>query len=270
MFTENNKVVGFLFCLLFLASPCWAYTIEHLKSGDTYQIQRANLVYVPILSDPRLVIVFCALHEDKDTFLNETRLLADRLAATKPFSTYMQAIDLYRIVLAPEEVDIIFKPVSGLPPLKVRRELLDRITAELKRPFKLIITDATGGTSIAELSTPKAMSLVILGRNRYRSAADFSKGFLHELGHALGLRDERPDNNGAISLPGPPNCAATLDDAKAWWGDLASPNGRVGYIEGCGGNIHFIRPTIASFMNDPEKAGDFGPVNERYLSRIFQ
>ncbi len=256
---------------LCLTSPCWAYTIEHFgtNSGDTYQIQRADLVHVPILSDPRLAIVFCALHEDKHTFLNETHILVDRLAATAPFSSHMQAIDLYRIVLSPEEVDTIFKLVPGLPPMKVHRDFLDRIASELKRPFKLVITDATGGTSIAELSTPQAMSLVILGRNRYRSAAGFSKGFMHELGHALGLRDERPDSNGAISPPGPPNCAATREDAKAWWGDLASPNGRVGYIEGCGGNMNYTRPTIASYMNDPDKAGDFGPVNERYLSRIF-
>ena len=74
----------------------------------------------------------------------------------------------------------------------------------------------------------------------------------------------------SLAPPGPPNCAATEEDAKAWWGDLEGTMPRVHYIHGCGGNKNYIRPTIASFMNDPDKAGDYGPVNARYLSRIFQ
>jgi len=44
----------------------------------------------------------------------------------------------------------------------------------------------------------------------------------------------------------------------------------VGYINGCCGNKDYIRPTIASFMNDPDQANDFGPVNERYLRKVLE
>jgi len=47
----------------------------------------------------------------------------------------------------------------------------------------------------------------------------FAKGFLHKLGHSLGLRDECVDCQ-QLSLAGPPNCAATKEEAQKWWGDL--------------------------------------------------
>ena len=34
-------------------------------------------------------------------------------------------------------------------------------------------------------------------------------------------------------------------------------------------NKKYIRPTIASLMNDADKAEDFGPVNERYLRQVL-
>jgi len=48
---------------------------------------------------------------------------------------------------------------------------------------------------------------------------------------------------------------------------LVTENDRVGYIFGCCGNKDYIRPTIASLMNDFRKAEDFGPVNQRHLRR---
>jgi len=44
----------------------------------------------------------------------------------------------------------------------------------------------------------------------------------------------------------------------------------VRYVRGCCGNRNYIRPTTASLMNDPDKAGDFGPVNERYIRTALQ
>ena len=52
-------------------------------------------------------------------------------------------------------------------------------------------------------------------------------------------------------------------------GDLVGQGTRVNYIFGCCGNKNYIRPTIASLMNDPDKAEDFGPVNERYLRQVL-
>ena len=215
-------------------------------------------------------MVFCALHEDKETFLKDVHVLTSKLGATPPFSAFPHDIALYHIVLLPEEAARIFKEAPGIPPLQVRRDFLQTIAVRLKGPYKLVIIDASGGTSTAELSDPHTTSLIILGKGRYTTADSFAKGFLHELGHSLGLRDEGVSGTAGLAPPGPPNCAATEEEAKAWWGDLEGNVARVGYIHGCGGNKNYIRPTIASFMNDPDKAGDYGPVNTRYLSRIFQ
>ncbi|MDD4980625.1 MAG: hypothetical protein PHC54_05090 [Candidatus Omnitrophica bacterium] len=45
---------------------------------------------------------------------------------------------------------------------------------------------------------------------------------------------------------------------------------RVNYIHGCCGNKNYIRPVIASLMNNPDKAEDFGPVNERFLRKELE
>ncbi|MFH0913499.1 MAG: hypothetical protein V1884_04385, partial [Candidatus Omnitrophota bacterium] len=125
---------------------------------------------------------------------------------------------------------------------------------------------ARGSVSCAELSSRDKLSLVIVGRSRYTNPQSFAKGFLHELGHSLGLRDECIDC-GELCPPGPPNCASTPEEAKGWWGDMVGKVERVNYIHGCSGNKSYIRPVIASLMNDTEKAEDFGPVNERFLKK---
>lgn len=151
----------------------------------------------------------------------------------------------------------------------MRRDFLNDLLTYLKSNYKLIIIDASGSVSTAELSSPDKLSLVILGRARYEDSSSFAKGFLHELGHSLGLRDECVDCQ-QLCPPGPPNCATTKEEAENWWGDLVGKEQRVNYISGCCGNKEYIRPTIASLMNNPDKAEDFGPVNERYLRKILR
>jgi hypothetical protein len=177
----------------------------------------------------------------------------------------MEALRIWRINLTSAEEKGIFKEKEGFPPLGVRQDFLDNISTKLKSNYKLIIIDARGSVSCAELSSKDKLSLVIIGRARYSNAQSFAKGFLHELGHSLGLRDECIDC-GELCPPGEPNCAETQEEAKAWWGDMVGKVERVNYIHGCCGNKNYIRPVIASLMNDTEKAEDFGPVNERFLS----
>jgi len=190
-----------------------------------------------------------------------------RLKQTKPFDE-SDSLKIWYINFSKKEEGVIFKPTSAFPPLKVRRDFLENIRQQLKSNYKLVIIDAQGLVSCAELSLPDKMSLIILGKKRYADSASFAKGFLHELGHSLGLRDEGMDSDSSCP-PGPPNCAATKEQALNWWGDLVGKDERVNYIAGCCGNKDYIRPTIASYMNNPDKAGDFGPVNERYLRKIL-
>ncbi len=211
-------------------------------------------------------IVFCPLHyRDNRAFLKDTGTALDRLKKTVPFNEFTDKIMPYYVELFGEEEDKIFKKTGGFPPLKVRQDFLDSIKARLKSNYKLIIIDAKGSTSCAELSSVNKLSLIILGRARYKSKSSFAKGFLHELGHSLGLRDEcihcRRVQRGF------PNCARTKEEAKEWWSKLLGKSFRLSYIQGCCGRWDCFRPAIASLMNNPDKAKGFGRVNEEYLRR---
>lgn len=257
-YLSNNALV--YFCCLFLCftCSCFAYDIEPYSKQASEQSERLfNLVFCPLN------------YRNKEDLSRDMNVLIQRLNKTRPFDEFAGRIRFSYIALSREEENMIFKRTQGFPPLKVRQDFLDSILTYLKSNYKLIILDASGGVSCAELSSIDKMSLVILGRRRYKNKSSFAKGFLHELGHSLGLRDECVDC-GELCPPGPPNCATTEEEAKNWWGDLVGNASRVHYIRGCCGNTDYIRPTIASLMNDPDKAGDFGPVNERYLRKILE
>lgn len=213
-------------------------------------------------------LVFCPLdYQNNEDFLKDTGASIQRLKRTKPFDS-CNSFGFWYISLSKEEESKIFKPTQGFPPLKVRQDFLAAISNHLRSNYKLIIIDSLGSVSCAELSSIDKMSLIILGRNRYSNSDSFAKGFLHELGHSLGLRDECTHCQ-QLSSAGYPNCAVSMEEAVKWWGDLVGKDERVDYIAGCCGNSSYIRSTIASLMNDPDKAEDFGPVNERYLRNIF-
>lgn len=251
------RLFAFVFCFLGFTFNCFAYDIEpYLKQATS---EHKNL----------LNLVFCSLdYQDKEIFLKDIDALVQRLKKTKPFDEN-NTIGFWFVFTSKEEEDIIFKRTQGFPPFKVRSDFLDDISTRLSYNYKLIIIDASGSVSCAELSSADKMSLIILGKRRYKDKNSFVKGFLHELGHSLGLRDECVDC-AQLSLAGPPNCAATKEEAQKWWGDLVGNDSRVNYISGCCGNKEYIRPTIASLMNDPDKAEDFDPVNEWYLKNILE
>ncbi len=170
----------------------------------------------------------------------------------------------YYINLSKKEEEFFFKKTQGFPPLKVLQDFLNTIKTFLRYNYKLIIIDYSGSVSCAELSSVDKISLVILGRRRYENNGSFARGFLHELGHSLGLRDECTSCFQPCP-PGPPNCAVTKEESVRWWGQFVGKDSRVNYISGCCGNTRYIRPTAASLMNNPDKAGDYGPVNEKYI-----
>lgn len=213
----------------------------------------------------RINLVFCPLNYlNKEDFSRDVEIVLERLKHTRPFDEVTDVFGVWQVNMTQDEEKGFFKEMQDFPPLKVRQDFLNDISTHLKANYKLIIMDATGVISCAELSSASSLSLIILGKARYKNQNSFNKGFLHELGHSLGLRDECVDC-GELCPPGPPNCAMTQEEARIWWGDLVGKVERVRYIQGCCGNKNYIRPVIASLMNDPEKAEDFGPVNERFL-----
>jgi len=254
-----RKTLILIFCFLCFAPYCFAYSIDLYSKGTNLPSQRI------------LNLVFCSLHyQDKETFLKDIDSFIVGLSKVKTFDELVHDIGFYCLILSKKNEDLIFKETTGIPPLKVRQDFLDALSRRFKNIYKLIILDARGSVSCAELSSPVKLSLIILGRNKYPGPRNLTKGFLHELGHSLGLRDEGLNSEAALCPPGPPNCAATKNEAVNWWGNLAVRVSRVNYINGCCGNIDYFRPTIASLMNDPDKAEDFGPVNERYLNQTLQ
>lgn len=217
-----------------------------------------------------LKLVFCPLnYSNQEDFLKDSGKLIERLKQARPFDEFLDKISFWRLSFSQGEEEGIFVKTEGMPPLKVRNDFLNNITAEFNSAYKLVIIDALGSFSCAELSAIDKTSLIIIGRLRHKRHASFVKGFLHELGHSLGLRDECLQC-AQCSSAGYPNCATTMEEAQKWWGDLAGKDKTVGFIKGCCGNENYIRPTAFSFMNDLDKAGSFGAVNENYIREIFK
>jgi hypothetical protein len=241
------------FWLLFVPALAFSFEISSYQKSE----------------DPCLNLVFCPYNYLKNSdFSGDLAQMSARLKKTLPFSEFTGKINLYKINFSKEEENKFFKETQGFPPLAIRQDLLQNIGNSLKSSYKLVIIDAKGGVSCAELSKVSKVSLIILGKSRYRETDSFAKGFLHELGHSLGLRDECV-NCSQVGEPGFPNCAKTKEEALKYWGDLSAKGEKVSFFAGCCGNRNYIRGTIASLMNDAEKAESFGPVNERYLRQVL-
>ncbi|MBI2664757.1 hypothetical protein HYX10_05465 [Candidatus Woesearchaeota archaeon] len=156
------------------------------------------------------------------------------------------------------------------------------------------VQDASGGIVYLSLQNPLE-GPEYLGRT-----------LLHELGHAIGgLADEYVEYNSGDRTErfDMPNCAPDLENAQEKWGDLAGIRGtdyvtgipdvpgttyykhpeptfpELGYFPdghdwsdgGCAYAYKNIRPTITSIMQDHYTFdNDFGPVNEREISRKLE
>lgn len=194
-------------------------------------------------------------------------VLTKKFKATPPFNEFSDDIAIWQVELSNKEALSFFKHRNGFPYLSVRQDFLNRLGSRIKQPFKLVVIDNAGSVACAEISSINQTSLIILDKRQYLEKEMFSRVFLHELGHALGLRDE-----GKLSYsctPGPPNCAATKEEAVSWWGDLVAKNSEVSYFSGCCGSIKNIRPTSNSLMKDYKKSNSYGAVNERFLREVF-
>ncbi|MFA5063828.1 MAG: hypothetical protein WC578_07195 [Candidatus Omnitrophota bacterium] len=252
------KIGSFFFVILLLfCSRAGAYDIKPYVNEPAFK------------ADARLTAVFCPLnYPDQESFQEDIQVLIKSLRKVKPFNE-LNNISFYYINLSKEEAGVVFKPSQDFPPIRVRKDFINSLSSKLKSTYKLVILDAQGSVSCAELFSIDKLSLIIIGRNRYKDNNSFVKGFLHELGHSLGLRDESPNSEAAFCLPGPPNCAVTQEEAERLWGDLTGKGERAGYFSGCCGNKNYFRPTVASLMNNPDEASDFGPVNERFLRKAL-
>jgi hypothetical protein len=246
---------GFLFLLLCIYFPrvCFSYTIDAWQFNSSPRDKpQLNLVFVPLY------------YPESEIFLKDINGLVKKISAVVPFNEFVDSIAFWKINLSAQEQDLLFKETEAEPYIAVDKNFTENIPQYLGQACKLIIIDYRHSYSRAQFSAFNETSIVLLGRRRYREESDFRKGFLHELGHSLGLQNEciRCQE----SDPGPPNCAPSKQVAQQWWGDLIeTKTPKVRYVNGCCGKKEYIRPTIASLMNDTSRASTYGPVNERYL-----
>jgi len=235
----------------------------------SYEVTASSKDYQPI-NDKPFNLVFCSINYTKeDLFLKDVEDLIERLKKTIPFDEFIDITMVFNLKFSDKEEELFFKEISEYPFIEVDRDFLEDLYKDIKGNYKLVIIDRSGTDSIAQLSSIEKTSLIILGKGKHKEVDNFTKDFMHELGHSLGLRDESLDEHAKRCEPGYPNCARTIGEAQRWWGDLAKKYKRVRYIEGCCGDPNYIRPTAASFMNDSKKAGDFGPVNERFIRKAL-
>ena len=195
-------------------------------------------------------------------------LLAEKLEKTTPFNEFTDHIAIWQVKLSDEETATFFQYRPDFPYLSVRQDFLDSLVSKINEPFKLVIIGDAGFNCSAELSSPNQTSLIFLNKQQYPQDEIFSRSFLHEFGHSLGLRDEGEYSH--KSEAGPPNCAQTKEDAVSWWGGLVGKEKGVNYFGGCCGSRNYIRPTVQSVMNDFKKSGDYGVVNVRYLREALE
>ena len=107
---------------------------------------------------------------------------------------------------------------------------------------------------------------------------------IHELGHAIFKLADEYTEAGLDNRPLKPNCARSVDEAIAFWGDntqldsslvskdqqghisVAFNKGPVGFYKGCSYVPENIRPTEDSVMRSLESKNlDFGPVDTKYM-----
>lgn len=246
-------IVFLSFCLCGCAST--PFKVEPLNAGPF--AKKLNLVFVPLNYQA---------HKD---FLKDRETLALRLEKAVPFNEFPEAVKIWDLEIAEKKARKVFLPQEAFPPLRVDPGFLEKVFLRIGANYKLILLDKTGSTDCSELSSLEATSVIIVGRQRFSEEPSSPSGFLHELGHSLGLRDESPFSSQPI-VPGPPNCAPDQKTAELWWGDMTNKGDGVSYYPLKSGQNHFLKPTLHSVMENPYRFNDFGPVNERYLRKVLE
>lgn len=255
----NIKRLSFFILIFFsLASPAFSWQLSPYEKGTD--------VFIEDEQGAIFNLVFTHLnYEEKEEFQKDVGSMVDILMKTPPFDEF-KALKIYFLETKPEEESVLFKNGEKFPFLKIRDDLVKEVKEELNAPYKLVVLDKKGSVTAAELSDIDKISVIVLGKNRHDNEARFTKAFLHEFGHALGLREENPHSSHLI-IPGPPNCAPDKENAIEWWGDMVGKVEGAGYFEIRSGGDKFIILTPHSIMNNPYKSDTYGAVNERYLRK---
>lgn len=251
----------------------------HAFDPVTYQIPDAihprgfNIVFV---SDD-----FQTFDEFKQSVAN----IMGTMKKTEPWKNY-DGFNLFLIFNRDNTMCQVDRKNEYAPLLKCSKALIPLVQTLPLVKVKIVVVSRKNFISWANL-TRFENSFVFYSVPKEKENDAFNKKvILVEIAHGFGLRDETRSVNAvsgeAPGRPSPPNCAPTLDVARAWWGDLVKRTGNniltfsrvnndVGFYFGCAGNDSYIRPTQQSLMNiqDFPGAENYGPVSERYLKKVL-
>ncbi len=219
--------------------------------------------------------------------LVDIKILEDALASVKPFSRYSAALRIRELPFQSERL-CSKKKAGPKDLLECSNALIDLVNAQGIDKFKLVVLSKEEFVPNAKVARGKNSSIFMpalypnMGNDEKK---DFMrKLFLHEVGHAFGLRDEYgrdwnksgivdselaslPSNNVAYQAARP-NCAPDLKTAREWWGESIGVEG-TGYYSGCSGNMKYVRPSEDKLMSAYAKDISYGYVSENYLDQVI-
>jgi len=216
----------------------------------------------------------------KDDYLRYQQMLVNgsppALFTVQPFQQLREELEIYRVF----ESGSLCNPHRGCDYPKLERKVREMSEQQLPQHLRLIVISQQKFRPYALYTTDNNSALFLSLRNRYglKRNHTLQRELLHELGHLFGLKEERGRTNfslnsrqgqaisSPLNLPGKPNCARNLSQAKGWWGDWASNYADVGYFRGCAGNANWIKPHKDSLMRSPyQNVNSYGRVNQRFL-----
>ncbi len=134
---------------------------------------------------------------------------------------------------------------------------------------KWVVVSSRAFASHGTVSAPPAQSSVFVSFPPDMAPAAAARHLAHELGHALGLRDEEAVLAIAAGDPGRtpgPNCARDRAEARRRWGDLVA-RGEAHEAAGCAGHRDYLKPSPEGIM--AERGDAFGAAQSRYLDRAL-
>ncbi len=219
--------------------------------------------------------------------LGDLKIIQTALDSVEPFHKYSAAVNFQLIPFSAER--LCSKNKAGPKDvLACGPTLLNKVNSQKIEHFKLIVLSKEDFVPNAKVARGKnsAIFLPTIFPNATPEEGRKLLGhfFLHELGHAFGLRDEygRDRNKSGIvdaelaSLPSNnlayqasrPNCAPDLKTAKEWWGEYVGIEG-TGYYSGCAGNMKYVRPSEDKLMSAYAKDISYGYVSENYLDQVI-
>lgn len=215
-------------------------------------------------------------YEDETKALRHIGLMQGALKNTQPFAS--SEVISTRVITSGSDHCKVERRAQNI--LVCDKGLIDEINKLNIERFKLIVLSPLDFVPNAEVTRGKNSAVYLPAFKGALTEEELNvfltRFFLHELGHAFGLRDEytfertagqsvETHSDNIAYQPARPNCAPDMDTAKKWWGSYMASNEKVGYNAGCAGDDDYYFPQKDTLMSANPQDADYGVVSEDYL-----